>query len=216
MTNEAGQKQTRRRPVTAAAIGSTLIALSAVSAAAARSEIGAGDFYAMADRYCIRPDGDHPLTWALAESDGWVVLDPSQFEGLSLPGARQLRGYETVRDGVRLRILTANNRFRGWNAGITYFNLCWVSAEPFDRQELDEEIRSQLAIPGFRQEGARVYAWVPLPNGGRRIVGSREFQRRFHAIAREDGMRMLLSNDRQGMVAATYMKATEDCEGWCY
>lgn len=75
--------------------------------------LSAIELYHFTDRYCIRTDGDHQLTWGLAESDGWVVLDPSQFEGLSLPGARQLRGYETVREGVRLRVLTANNRFRG-------------------------------------------------------------------------------------------------------
>lgn len=203
--------------VIAAAITSALVVISPFLAPArARSDVGPDDLYAMTERYCTRPDGDHPLTWALAESDGWVVLDPSQFEGLRLPGARRLRGYETVRDGVRLRVLTANNRFRGWGAGTTYFSLCWVSAEPFNRRDLDEVIRSQLSMPGFRQEGARVYAWVPMPDGGRRIIQSWEFNRRFHAISREEGMRMILTNDRLGMVALTYLSPVDSCDDWCY
>jgi hypothetical protein len=170
----------------------------------------------MLDRYCVIPDGDQPLTWALAESDGFRALTPAEFENLRLPGARNLRGYEDDRDGVRVRVLTANNRFRGWGAGITYFNLCWVSAEPFDRGSVDREVRSWLGFNGFRQEGARVYAWVPLPDGDRRVIGLREFQRRSHAIAREEGMRMILTNDRLGMVAMTYMTAAPDQTGVAY
>lgn len=200
-----------------AMIAASVVVVSPLAApAGALSQVGPGDLYAMTERYCIRPDGDHPLTWALAESDGSVALDPSQFEGLRLPGARQLRGYETLRDGVRLRVLTANNRFRGWGAGITFFNLCWVSAEPFDRGSVDREVRSWLGFNGFRQEGARVYASVPLPDGDRRVVGLREFQRRSHAIAREEGMRMILTNDRLGMVAMTYMTAAPDQTGAAY
>jgi len=158
------------------------------------------DLVHMVERYCVSPDGDQPLTWALAESDGFAALTPAEFENLRLPGARNLRGYEAVRDGVRLRVLTANNRFRGWDAGTTFFNLCWVSAEPLDRRALDAEVRRWLGFSGFRQEGARVYAWVPLPDGTQRVVGPREFERRFHGIAREEGMRMILTNDRLGMV----------------
>ena len=167
-------------------------------------------------RYCIVPDGDIALTSALARHDGMSELTPADFENLRLPGARQLRGFTKTTNGVAVRVLTAHNRMRGGDAGTTFFNLCWVSASPMNRSQVDDRLRRDHEMRGFRQEGARVYAWVPNEDGTRRIVGSREFKRHSHAIAREEGMRMLLTNDYLGMVAVTYMVPTTDCRDWCY
>lgn len=105
---------------------------------------------------------------------------------------------------------------RGYNGGVTYFGYCWVSAEPMDRRAVDREVQRATGIRGFRQEGARLYGWVPLPDGQRRIVPLREWQRRSQAIAREEGMRMILTNDYRGMTAITYLTPVVDCEDWCY
>jgi len=190
-------------------------ALSVPNSAHAQS-FSAADLYQMADRYCIGPDGDDDLTWALATHDGLSELRPEAFDELNLPGARQLRGRTTVRDGVEVRVLTARNKIFGGGGGDTYFRLCWVSAEPMDRGQVDREVRRETGIPGFRQDGARLYGWVPLPEGQRRVVGRREWQRRGQSIAREEGMRMILTNDYRGMTAITYLTPVVDCEDWCY
>jgi hypothetical protein len=170
-----------------------------------------------AQSYCVDADGDHRLTWARATDDGFIELKGDDFANLRLPGARQLRGYEKIVDGITLRVLTAHNRIRGGDLGTTFFDLCWVSADPINRLDVDREVNNQTQIDSFRQEGARVYAWVPaVGDGQRRIVSGREFRRRGHAIAREDGMRMLITNDYLGMVGIAYMSPTDDCADWCY
>ena len=193
-----------------------IICLMALPKASSANGVQDVDLADLIDRYCIVPDGDIALTSALARHDGMSELASEDFENLRLPGARQLRGFTKTTNGVVVRVLTGHNRFRGGDAGTTFFNLCWVSASPMNRSEVDDGMRREHQMRGFRQEGARVYAWVPNDDGTRRIVGSREFKRRSHAIAREDGMRMLLTNDYLGMVAVTYMVSTTDCRDWCY
>lgn len=174
------------------------------------------DLYDMAERYCIGPDGDHELTQALAEHDKMRPITAEDFPGLRLPGARRLTGYTAELDGVVFRVLTARNRIRGGGGGITFFHLCWVSAEPMNRRAVDRTLQRETGIRGFRQEGARVFAWVPGPDGARLVVDLREWRRRNQAIAREDGMRMILTNQHQGMTAVTYMTPVTDCADWCY
>lgn len=174
------------------------------------------DLIGLADRYCIDPDGDHELTWAKAVRDGFVELSPEDFPNLRLPGARQLKGFTRTEDGVEVRVLTAVNRWVGGGQGETPFHLCWVSAAPYERRAVDREIGGWLGVDRFRQGDALVYAWIPLESGGRRSVSRREFQRHGMAIAREEGMRMVLTNQHGAMVAVTYMTPVESCADWCY
>lgn len=174
------------------------------------------DLVTLAERYCIGPDGDHELTWALAVRDGYSPLSPEEFEGLRLPGARQLRGFTQTINGSEIRVLTAVNRWIGGGQGYTPFHLCWVSANPADRRVIDQELGAHLGVGRFRQEGALVFAWIPQEDSARRTVRRREFQRRGMAIAREDGMRMALTNQYGSMVAITYMTPVETCADWCY
>lgn len=176
----------------------------------------AADLVRLTDRYCVGPDGDHELTWALAVRDGLTPLSPDDFADLRLPGARQLRGFTETIDGAEVRVLTAVNRLIGMDAGMTSFHLCWVSAQPIDRRPVEAELRRQLGMRGFRQEDARMFAWVPLPDGSIRRIGRPEWSRRSQAIAREEGMRAVMVNDYQGMVAITYMTPTDSCDDWCY
>lgn len=175
----------------------------------------ARDLVDSADRYCVAPDGDHTFTWALAAHNGLTKLSPDDFPDLRLPATGQLGGYETRLDGKEFRVLTARNRFRGWGAGLTPFHLCWVSANPMTRGAVERELQRETGFRGFRQEGARVFAWIPQPDGSRREVRLREWQRRGHSIAREEGMRMILVNDYNDMTAITYMTPLESCEDWC-
>lgn len=174
------------------------------------------DLIDLAQRYCIGPDGDHELTWSRAVRDGYVELSPEDFPNLRLPGARRLRGFTRMTDGIELRILTAVNRISGGGQGETPFHLCWVSADPFERAAVDRELGGWLGVGRFRQAGAWVHAWTPGEEGGRRSVSRREFQRRGMAIAREDGMRLVLTNQHGRMVAITYMTPVEGCADWCY
>lgn len=58
-----------------------------------------------------------------------------------------------------------------------------------------------------------MFAWAPRPDGSVRWIGRPEWTRRSHAIAREEGMRAVLVNDYDGMVAVTYMAPNPECPG---
>ena len=174
------------------------------------------DLAGLADRYCIGPDGDHVWTWSLAAGEGWTPLQPEEFANLRLPGARQLRGFTKTIGGTEVRLLTAVNRMTGMGAGVTYYHLCWVSADPAVRREVDSAIAELVGVDRFRQDDAFVYAWIPGPDDTRREVSRREWSRYAQALAREDGLRMVLTGATQSRVSVTYMTATQDCADWCY
>ncbi|MGH7027658.1 hypothetical protein [Brevundimonas sp.] len=192
------------------------IAVCAPGSTVASGPFDPDELVRLADRYCLGPDGDHEWTWALATHDGFSPLSPDGFSGLRLPAARQLRGFEKTIDGAKVRILTANNRISGGGVGRSYFHLCWVSAEPTDRRSVDAALRSFLDVGRIRQEGAFAYLWIPQDDGTRGRVSRKSFNLRGHALAREEGMRMALTNNVGLMVAVTYMRAVDDCADWCY
>lgn len=174
------------------------------------------DLADLADLYCVAADGDHEITWNRAEADGFSALAPEQFSNLRLPGARDLRGYSRTIGGVEVRVLTARNTISGMGLGVTPFHLCWVSARPLDRREVERSFQQSLGQRGFRQERARMFLWVPQPDGSNRPVSRREWSRYGQSISRERDARMLLINDHMGMTAITYMRALESCQDWCY
>ncbi len=72
------------------AIIASTVALIATATSVHPATSGPQTLVDLADRYCIGPDGDHELTWAQAVRDGMTPLEPNDFQGLRLPGARGL------------------------------------------------------------------------------------------------------------------------------
>ena len=175
----------------------------------------ASELVEIADRYCISPDGDHSWTLDLALHNEYQPLTPDLFENLRLPGARQLRGVSRTIGGSEVRILTAKNRIR-YGGVTTYFHVCWVAADPASRRDVDSEVRRFLDVGRFRQEGALVYAWLPQPDGTRRTVRRKAFELQGFALSRDQGMRLVLTNQYLDQVSITYMRPVESCEEWCY
>lgn len=177
---------------------------------------GSVDLAALADRYCIAQDGDHVMTWSLAAHDGFEPITPDEVGQLRLPGARQLRGFANTIEGREVRVLTAYNRLIGMGEAPTFFHICWVSAEPLDRRPVERSFQQEYRTRGFRQNGARMFIWAPLADGTYRTFGLRDWQRHAQSIPREHGARLLIVNNRERMVAVTFMVAVNNCEDWCY
>ncbi len=114
---------------------------------------------------------------------------------------------------MEVRLLTAHNAIGGGGAGLTFYKMCWVSAEPMDRRPVDRTLQRDLGMRGFRQEGARMFAWIPREHGSTRAVSRREWQVRGQALSRDEGMRAVLVNDRLSMVSVAYMTPNTDCVG---
>lgn len=148
-----------------------------------------------ADRYCIQPDGDHRMTWHLAERDGFAPLSPDTFGGARTPGiiGSTLRGFSKIVDGREVRVLTAASWLRAPEQGLTYFRWCWVSSSHDDIATVDGQLRRHLGWRGFRVERSRVFAWIPRPDGELEPVSRRIFMGEGVALAREQGLRQLLT-----------------------
>jgi hypothetical protein len=185
-----------------------LMALALLVSAEQRDEAAAPERLNLAtlvDRYCLSADGDHEWTWAMAAHDGFAPMSPEEFDDLRLPGTRDLRGYRKSVAGAEVRILTASNRITNASLGVTHFNLCWVAANPASRPEVDRDLSSLLHVGRFHQQDAFVYPWIPQPNDGREPVSRRDFNRGSIRLAREQGMRMVLSSALASQVSVTYM-----------
>lgn len=171
------------------------------------------------ERYCLDPDGQHDLTWALARHDNYTAFDRSDFPGLRTPGARQVRGFTTSVSGTEIRVLTAVNRFAlgpQRTGPATNFHLCWVSARPASRAQIDSELRTYLGVRRYRQEGAFAYPWVTTADDERKSVKRSDFTEDFARMAREEGMRVVTTNEAHGWVSLGYLRPIESCEDWCY
>ena len=177
------------------------------------------DLLELAERYCLEPDGDHELTWAIAAHDGYTAFTRDDFQGLRTPGARQVRGYSKTRDGVEIRVLTSVKRQwegPGFTGAIANLHLCWVSANPLPRREVDEATQEFLGRARFRIKDAWVHAWLPQPDGTRLPVGRSDFERQWVLLYRDKGMRSVLTGDYAGWSSITYMRPVEGCADWCY
>ncbi|RYG08925.1 MAG: hypothetical protein EON96_19160 [Caulobacteraceae bacterium] len=172
----------------------TIICISALALSAA-SPVPAGEdegptLVERVDRYCIGPDGDHRLTWSLAEEDGFTVLAGPEFQNRQTPGVHRgsIRVF-TKGEGVeQVRITTAATFLQSPEQGTTYFRWCWVSAnDSLDRTTA--ALRALLKTPAFRVEKVRIFAWIPRPDGVIEPVRRPAFMREGYTLAREQGLR---------------------------
>lgn len=195
------------------------LSMSVGSASAQPAGTPSFDLLFFAERLCLEPDGDHQLTWTIAARDGYTPIAPADVPGLQTPGARELRGFAGMREGSELRILTAVNRFAsGPSRGppAVNFHICWVSARPTSRIAVDRAVKSYFSLRRFRQEGAYVYAWIPQQDGTRIGVRRSQFNGRFVETARDNGMKVVMTNEAQGWVSITFMRPVASCADWCY
>lgn len=146
-----------------------------------------------ADRYCIRPDGDHRLTWHLAEEDGFSWLTPASFPRLRIHTSADanLRGLEKTINGVNIRVLTSAFSQTHPGDGHTYFRQCWVSASNYNQQDAERELNDLLGIRRFRSRNVLIYAWIPQADGSQRAINRRIYMRRNLTLAREQGLRQV-------------------------
>lgn len=173
----------------------------------------------LAERFCIEPDGDHELTWAIAAHDGYEPFTRDDFPGLRTPGARQVRGYSKAFEGSQVRVLTSVKRQwegPGFNGAIANLHVCWVSVNPGSRREVDRSIQDHAGPVRFRLKDTWVHAWLPQPDGSRLPVDRSQFERQWVQLYRDNGMRSILSGDYGGWVSITYIRPVESCSDWCY
>lgn len=157
----------------------------------------------MADRYCIRPDGDHRMTWTLAEQDSFTFLQPEEFSGLRALGIHDdtLRGLRRVDDdGREVKVLTAASWLTRPDQGKTFFRWCWVSSSDDRIDAVHRQLRGRFKDRGFRLERVRMYAWIPRPDGMAERVSRRDFIREGNILARDQGMRQVIARARLGSV----------------
>jgi hypothetical protein len=174
------------------------------------------DIVPLADDLCFYPDGDHAVTWDNAERRGFTSILPEDVPGLRLPGVRHLRGFTRTVGGTEFRVLTGVNRWRQMGRRDARFHLCWVSATPAERTDIDRQLDQFLDVGHFSQDDAFVFPWIPNADGSRQAVTERAFKRRFFELSREQGMRTVMTNDTGDRVSITYMRPVESCEDWCY
>lgn len=196
-----------------------IIACLALAQPAGASTQPADPLVDLFDRYCLGPDGDQVLTWTLAARSGLSPLSPDDFPGLRLPGIRQLRGFSGVVDGQDIRLLTGVNRWATPPARAdegANFHLCWVSARPASRQAVEAGTSDHLGVRRFRQGRALTFAWTVDGNDNRAPVRRSDFSKRFMALSREKGMRVVTVNEADGWVSIGYSRPVETCADWCY
>jgi len=154
----------------------------------------------LADRYCIGPDGDHRLTWHLAEQDGFTWLTADQFPNLRLiSGAgNNLRGLEKNIDGVQIRVLTSALSWSAPDDGQSYFRQCWISASLYDSNHAEREMDALLGVRRFKSKNTWIYAWIPRIDGHRSAINRRTYRRQHLTLAREQGLREVTLQHYQG------------------
>jgi hypothetical protein len=157
----------------------------------------------MAARYCIEPDGDHRLTWTLAERDGFEVMPSADHERLRMPGLGGVRGFSKTERGVEYRILTAAYGQTG-PTGRAYFRRCWLSASVYAIDDANRELRDLLGFRPFRVKESSLYAWIPLTDGSRRPVSRRTYMRRALRLADEQGLREVSAKQYGPQVFISY------------
>lgn len=166
----------------------------------------------MADRYCVGPDGDHRMTWMLAEQDGFVSLGPEDVPQSGIPGIQNdvLRGLRLRIEGTEFRLLTAANRVVAADQGTTYFRRCWVSSSRADRRRVDAEFQREFATRGFRVGPVRMFAWIPRPDGSLEPVSRRVYMRQGNELARTQGLRQLTTRQYEDGVFIGYASPRDE------
>lgn len=149
----------------------------------------------LAERLCIRADGDHRLTWQRAQEVGFVPIDPTDFGGrLRAVGVEDdsLRGFTRTTNGVEFRIITAATWISSEDQGQTFYRWCWASSSSGSRDRAVRELTPILGVRSFRSENVRLFAWIPRPDGTMESVRKTTYMRSQKVLAREQGMRQVL------------------------
>lgn len=173
----------------------------------------------LANRYCIRPDGDHRATWQFITDDGFTPLTAEDFPNLRLPGSfeRHIRAFRRFDGPLEIRVITAASRIRAPDQGISFYRWCWVSSSIAEVRQVESDIRELVGVRSFRVEGAtRLFAWIPRPDGSNEAVSRRVFMREGWVLAREQGLRQLTLTSRDGGVFLGYAspRTEETWEGF--
>ena len=193
----------------------SLTILPKASVASAAQDV---DLANLIDRYCIVPDGDHRQTWVRATDDGFSVLPPEDFEGLDARGVHDdtLRGFTRTIGPTEYRVLTASTWLRRPDQGTSYFRLCWVSSSLENASDVDSKLAAMASNGGFRIGKVRVFAWIPLPDGASEPVTRRTFMRSSNELARDQGMRQIISRrfERGMFVGYVSPRSEEDYRGF--
>lgn len=170
------------------------------------------DLVDMAVRYCIDPDGDHRLTWALAERDGFSVISADEVSGLRLRGsvASALRGFRKIEDGKQIQILTSSSFLRAPDQGTTYYRWCWVSSSSDRFDGVNRGLAEFLRVPSFRVEKVRLFAWIPRPGGTTDVVSRRQYLEHGNPLAREQGMRQVTTRQLGDGVSVGYASPRDE------
>ena len=166
----------------------------------------------MANHYCVGPDGDHRLTWARIEADGFQPIAREAVEGLYLRGslASALRGFEKSEGDHVYRVLTSSGRVFGANQGTTFYRWCWVSSSRDDRRRVDDEFQREFATRGFRVGPVRMFAWIPRPDGSLEPVSRRVYMRQGNELARTQGLRQLTTRQYEDGVFIGYASPRDE------
>lgn len=148
----------------------------------------------LAERYCIAPDGDHRVTWASIQRDGFVQIPSEEYEGLRLPGsvASAIRAFRRNADGREFRVLTSSSWLQAPDQGKTYYRWCWVSSSDERLDRVVSAFQRKLGDRGFRSQRVRLFAWIPRPDNADEPVSRRRYMREHNVLARELGMRQVL------------------------
>ncbi len=161
----------------------------------------------LAERLCIRADGDHRFTWQRAEEDGFVPIDPADFGGrFRAYGVEDasLRGFTRTTDGIEFRIITAATWISSEDQGQTFYRWCWASSSLGSRDRAVSELTPTLGVRSFRSEKVRVFAWIPRPDGTMEAVRKPTYMRYQKVLAREQGMRQVLVRNINDGVSIGY------------
>lgn len=167
---------------------------------------------AMAEQYCVGPDGDHRLTWSRIRDDGFRPIPSDSVEGLNLRGsvASALRGFERIEDGRQYRVLTSSGLMFMPDQGTTYYRWCWVSSSRADRGRVDAELQALLSTRGFRVGPVRMFAWIPRPDGSLEPVSRRVYMRQGNELARTQGLRQLTTRQYEDGVFIGYASPRDE------
>lgn len=149
----------------------------------------------LAERLCIRADGDHRFTWQRAQEVGFVPINPADFGGrLGAVGVEDdsLRGFTRTTNGVEFRVITAATWISSLDQGQTFYRWCSVSSSSGSRDRTVGELTRVLGVRSFRSDKVRLFAWIPRPDGTMEPVGRTTYMRSQKVLAREQGMRQVL------------------------
>lgn len=77
-------------------------------------------------------------------------------------------------------------------------------------------MKTYLGVRRYRQKGAFAYPWTTTAGDKRASVKRSDFTDDFVRMARDEGMRVVTTNEAQDWVSIGYLRPVESCADWCY